>query len=105
VITPVLNYAQTRKEVDPRKIAIQGISQGGCWCPGRSPLRTGSPPPSPTRAWRMCRHPGTKTFRHLRSSYCMRGRKREFDRYLEKGLRPADKQYLAFRMRPFGTSS
>lgn len=33
VITPVVDYALTRKEVDPQRIAIQGISQGGYWVP------------------------------------------------------------------------
>ena len=33
VITPVVDYALTRPEVDPKRIALQGISQGGFWVP------------------------------------------------------------------------
>ena len=31
VITPVVDYLLTRKEVDPRRIALSGLSQGGYW--------------------------------------------------------------------------
>jgi hypothetical protein len=33
VITPVVDYALSRPEVDPKRIALQGISQGGFWVP------------------------------------------------------------------------
>ena len=33
VITPVVDYVLTRKDVDPKRIALQGISQGGYWVP------------------------------------------------------------------------
>lgn len=33
VITPVVDYALTRPDVDPKRIALQGISQGGYWVP------------------------------------------------------------------------
>src|SRR5262249_46637711 len=33
VITPVVDYALTRPEVDPKRIALQGLSQGGYWVP------------------------------------------------------------------------
>jgi dienelactone hydrolase len=33
VITPVVDYALSRGDVDPKRIAIQGISQGGYWVP------------------------------------------------------------------------
>ena len=50
VITPVVDYALTRPEVDPKKIAIQGISQGGYWVPRAVAFEKESPPPSPTPA-------------------------------------------------------
>ncbi len=33
VISPAIDYAISRPEVDPKRIAIQGISQGGYWVP------------------------------------------------------------------------
>jgi hypothetical protein len=33
VITPVVDFALSRPDVDPKRIAIQGISQGGYWVP------------------------------------------------------------------------
>jgi len=33
VITPVVDFALSRADVDPKRIAIQGISQGGYWIP------------------------------------------------------------------------
>lgn len=33
VITPVVDYALRRSEVDPKRIALLGISQGGYWVP------------------------------------------------------------------------
>lgn len=33
VITPVVDFALSRAGVDPKRIAIQGISQGGYWVP------------------------------------------------------------------------
>ncbi len=33
VIAPVVDYALSRPEVDPKRIALQGISQGGFWVP------------------------------------------------------------------------
>ena len=49
VITPVVDYALSRPEVDPKRIAIQGISQGGYWVPRavafekESPRRSADP--------------------------------------------------------------
>jgi hypothetical protein len=33
VITPVVDYLQARDDVDPDRIVLHGISQGGYWCP------------------------------------------------------------------------
>jgi hypothetical protein len=33
VISPVVDYALGRAEVDPKRLAVQGISQGGYWVP------------------------------------------------------------------------
>jgi hypothetical protein len=33
VITPVVDFALTRPDVDPKRVALQGISQGGYWVP------------------------------------------------------------------------
>jgi alpha-beta hydrolase superfamily lysophospholipase len=49
VVTPVVDYALSRREVDPRKIALMGISFGGYFAPGPLPLKRGSRPASPRR--------------------------------------------------------
>ena len=33
VVTPVVDFALRRPDVDPKRIALQGISQGGYWAP------------------------------------------------------------------------
>jgi hypothetical protein len=105
VISPVVDYALTRPEVDPHKIAIQGISQGGYWVPRAVAFET--------RIAAAIADPGVvdvstswisslpKPMLELLKS----GRKAEFDGFMLKTLDPVSKSYLDFRMRPFGFAS
>jgi hypothetical protein len=105
VISPVIEYALSRSEVDPKRIAIQGISQGGYWVPRAVAFEK--------RIAAAIADPGVvdvstswtvnlpKPLRELLKS----GGKTEFDNYLGKSLDPATKSNLTFRMRPFGFTS
>jgi hypothetical protein len=105
VISPVIDYALSRSEVDPKRIAIQGISQGGYWVPRAVAFEK--------RIAAAIADPGVvdvstswtanlpKPLYELLKS----GRKTEFDSYLGKNMDPATKSNLTFRMRPFGFKS
>lgn len=105
VITPVVDFALTRPNVDPKRIAIQGISQGGYWVPRALAFET--------RIAAGIADPGvvdvaTSWTRNLPKpllGMLEAGRKSEFDLYLGKALGPRDRANLNFRMRPFGFTS
>ncbi len=105
VITPVIDYAISRPEVDPKRIAIQGISQGGYWVPRAVAFekRIAAAIADPgvvdvSTSWTASLPPPLLAL--LKS-----GHKAEFDGFLAKAMSPAVKANLAFRMRPFGFTS
>jgi Prolyl oligopeptidase family len=105
VITPVVDYALTRPEVDPKKIAIQGISQGGYWVPRAVAFerRIAAAIADPgvvdvSTSW-------TASLPPALLELLKAGRKNEFDSFLAKALSPAETSNLNFRMRPFGFTS
>jgi hypothetical protein len=105
VITPVVDYALTRPEVDPRRIAIQGISQGGYWVPRAVAFekRIAAAIADPgvvdvSTSW-------TANLPAPMLGLLKAGRKAEFDGYMAKTLDPATKSNLNFRMRPYGFAS
>jgi pimeloyl-ACP methyl ester carboxylesterase len=105
VISPVVDYALTRPDVDSKRIAIQGISQGGYWVPRAVAFekRIAAAIADPgvvdvSTSW-MASLP--KPMLELLKA----GRKAEFDGYLAKSLDPATKATLNFRTRPFGFTS
>jgi len=105
VIAPVVDYAQTRAEVDPKRIAIQGISQGGYWVPRAVAFEK--------RIAAAIADPGvvnvsTSWLRSLPKpllGLLKAGRKAEFDSYMAKSMDSSSKATLSFRMRPFGFNS
>jgi dienelactone hydrolase len=105
VISPVVDYALTLPDVDPAKIAIQGISQGGYWVPRAVAFEH--------RIAAAIADPGvvdvsTSWTAHLPKPILGMldgGRKEEFDKTLEVSSPPAAKSYLQFRMRPYGFTS
>ncbi|HEY8995387.1 MAG TPA: hypothetical protein VIM71_12035 [Lacunisphaera sp.] len=105
VITPVVDFALGRDDVDPKKIAIQGISQGGYWVPRGIAFekRIAAAIADPgvidvSTSW-------TATLPPPMLELLKAGRKNEFDGYMAKTLDPATKNSLRFRMRPYGTTS
>src|SRR3712207_761203 len=57
VITPAVDYLSARPDVDPERIALHGVSQGGYWVPPRAGLR----------APRRRRHRGPRRVRRVRA--------------------------------------
>jgi hypothetical protein len=105
VIRPVVDFALSRRDVDPKRIAIQGISQGGYWVPRSVAFekRIAAAIADPgvvdvSTSWMASLPPPLL-------GLLKAGRKTEFDSYLEKGLSPATRATLSFRMRPFGFTS
>jgi pimeloyl-ACP methyl ester carboxylesterase len=105
VITPVVDFTLTRPEVDPKRIALQGISQGGYWVPRalafEKRIAAGIADPGVvdvSTSW-------TASFPTPMLELLKAGRKAEFDAFMAKSLTPAVKSNLNFRMRPYGFTS
>jgi hypothetical protein len=105
VITPVVDFVLGRPDVDPKRIAIQGISQGGYWVPRalafEKRIAAGIADPGVvdvSTSW-------TETLPKPLLALLKAGRKTQFDEYLAKGLDPRNRATLSFRMRPFGFQS
>jgi Prolyl oligopeptidase family len=105
VISPVIEFALSRPEVDSKRIAIQGISQGGYWVPRAVAFekRIAAAIADPgvvdvSTSW-------TASLPKPMLELLKAGRKAEFDGYMAKTSDPARKSNLNFRMRPFGFTS
>ncbi len=107
VITPVVDFALRRPEVDPKRIALQGISQGGYWVPRAVAFehRIAAAIADPgvwnvSLAW-------TQQLPNPVLDLLHADLKEEFDRYFAEGVLriPRMKALLAFRMRPYGFDS
>jgi len=105
VVTPVVDFALARPDVDPKRVAIQGISQGGYWVPRAAAFEK--------RLAAAIADPGvvdvsTSWLASLPApllELLKSGRKAEFDASLAKGMTPSSRATLQFRMRPFGFDS
>jgi alpha-beta hydrolase superfamily lysophospholipase len=107
VITPVVDFALQRPDVDPERIAIQGVSQGGYWVPRAVAFEH--------RIAAAIADPGvfdvsTSWESHLPGSMrrlLEKGEKKKFDRDMKWGTKFSTKVRftLRFRMRPYGTDS
>jgi hypothetical protein len=105
VITPVVDFALSREGIDPKRIAIQGISQGGYWVPRAIPFekRIAAAIADPgvvdvSTSW-------TATLPPPMLELLRAGRNDEFDGYMARSLDPTTKAALVFRMRPYGVTS
>jgi hypothetical protein len=107
VITPVVDWALTRPEVDPERIALLGISQAGYWVPRAVAFEP--------RIAAAVADPGvvdvaTAWTGHLPPPMVElldAGAREQFDQYMAEGMAedPKTAARLVFRMRPFGSSS
>lgn len=107
VVTPVVEYALARPEVDPDRIAIIGISQGGYWVPRAVAFehRIAAAVADPG-VWDV----STSWLGHLpgpMKGMLEKGQKEEFDRWMEWGERFSHeaRAQVEFRRRPFGLAS
>ncbi len=105
VITPVVDFVLSRSGVDPKRIVLQGISQGGYWVPRalafEKRIAAGIADPGVvdvSTSW-------TGILPKPMLELLKAGRKDEFDKYLLKAANAADRATLNFRMRPFGFAS
>jgi hypothetical protein len=105
VITPVVDYALNRADVDPDRIALLGISQAGYWVPRAMAFEH--------RVAAAIADPGvfdvsTSWMRHLPPEMLALldgGRQEEFDRFFFEGVDQSTRAMFAFRSRPYGFAS
>jgi hypothetical protein len=104
VITPVVDFVLRRTDVDPRRIALQGVSQGGYWVPRAVAFehRIAAAVADPgvwdvSTSWTA--HLPKEVLALLRS-----GQKAQFDGLMASAT-TTEKATLSFRMRPYGFSS
>jgi len=109
VIAPVVDFAVAHPEVDAKRIALVGISQGGYWVPRalafEHRVTAGVADPgvwNVGRAW-------TKRLPESMQQLLAAGNQRKFDEDMRTALRfvaePETRATLASRMRPYGTDS
>jgi hypothetical protein len=107
VVTPVVDYALTRREVDPARIALMGVSQAGYWVPRAVAFeyRIAATIADPgvmdvSTSWMAFLPPELKALLDA-------GDKTAFDEALREGFaaEPALAGMMAFRMRPYGFAS
>jgi len=105
VVTPVVDFALGRDGVDPKRIAIQGVSQGGYWVARAVAFekRIAAAIVDPgvvdvSASW-------TATLPPPMLDLLKAGRKDEFDGYMTQTLDAGTKRSLLFRMRPYGVTS
>ncbi len=107
VITPVVDHLLTRPDVDTGKIALLGVSQGGYWVPRSVAFEH--------RIAAAVADPGvvdvstamTGQVPHFLVKMIEAGEKEKFDKDMALALRfsAATRSMMAFRMRPYGTTS
>ena len=107
VITPVVDHLLTRPDVDTGKIALLGVSQGGYWVPRSVAFEH--------RIAAAVADPGvvdvstamTGQVPHFLMKMIEAGEKEKFDKDMALALRfsAATRSMMAFRMRPYGTTS
>jgi hypothetical protein len=107
VVTPVVDYALTRRETDPTRIALMGVSQAGYWVPRAVAFehRVAAAIADPgvwdvSTSWTALLPPELKELLDA-------GQKAEFDAALEAGLaeEPALAGMMRLRTRPYGFAS
>ena len=107
VITPVVDHMLTRPDVHPGKIALMGVSQAGYWVPRsvayehRVAAAVADPGVTDVSTAMLSQIP------HFLVRLLDAGEQEKFDKDMELALKvsPATRSMMAFRMRPYGTTS
>jgi hypothetical protein len=107
VLTPLIDYLATRPDIDPARIAVLGLSQGGFWVPRAVAHEH--------RVAAAVADPGvvdvsTTMLRHLPGflhKALDAGNRDKFDQEMGWGLKfsSGERTMLAWRMRPYGVTS
>ncbi len=112
VITPVIDFLKTRNDVDPNKIVLSGISQGGYWVlralaflDDKHKIAAGILDPGVmdvSTAWFFPGFPDNDMLDDLKNN-----REEEFNMKMKEGLdtNAAFKQNMLWRMKPYCTDS
>jgi len=107
VITPVVDAMLRHREVDPKRIALVGVSQGGYWVPRalafEHRIAAGVADPG---VWDVS-DPWLRNLPKFVRDVLDAGKKTQFDQMVQMGTssNARAKAMLRFRMRPFGMTS
>ena len=108
VITPVVDFLHQREDVDPNRIALSGISQGGYWVPRalafEHRIAAGIADPGVMDVSVSFYRELPQEMRDLLDA----GKEREFNEAMDEGLRYAGKearQIIEWRMKPYMAKS
>jgi hypothetical protein len=108
VITPVVDFLVARSDVDPARLALYGISQGGYWVPRalafEHRIAAAVADPGVHNAFA----PWWENLPREMQELLDAGDREQFDRWIEEGMRqatPAERQNFAWRAKPYGLSS
>ena len=107
VVTPVVDYLLTRKDVDPSRIVLAGFSQGGYWVPRavafEKRIAAAVADPGVVRVDTSWRSHLPQVMIDLLDA----GQDEEFDGYFTEAMKqePDVRRTLPKRMEPYGTSS
>lgn len=105
VVTPVVDYLLTRRDVDADRIALQGISQAGYWTARAAAFEH--------RICALVADPGVMRVGDSWTAHLPKelielldaGEKEQFDNFMDQSMEEGMRAMLAWRMAPYGTSS
>ena len=107
VITPVVDAMLRHQEVDPRRIVLIGVSQGGYWVPRalahETRIAAGVADPG---VWDVS-EPWLRNLPKFVRDLLDAGNQSQFDQMIQMGTsaNPRSRMMLRFRMRPYGMTS
>ena len=106
VVTPVVDFLESRGDIDPGRIALSGISQGGYWVlralAFEHRIRAGIADPGVIDVFTVMRERWPKEMLELLDS----GQEEQFDQIMKEGMEAMDdaqRQQMLWRMKPYGT--